>query len=1388
MKSSNPAAATNVNTTPQALLGEGQRPAAAESKATTKCNSDLPSEGPLSTPLKQTSHVESHVTVSSSDKSGVSISSQGSSDTGRRRNPNESNTVQDFTPEVVTDVSTLNLPGLHHSIQSLDKQEESRNDHENNSTGTGSTMQSTANPCFIKQDSSRHLLPSHTVSLTAQPAELPGKQQINSDAQWNHHQRQSSQSSLRTSSFVSGAIGSPPVDNGLTLESMSISSIRHDLPPELLVPTNASMAERAEQIIMEARRQTSRSNAVNKRTEEILREARLASSARMMMRQGGMTAGGGGGSNKSFQSASILSGPKEVQESFRNDDSKSTQGCESESSSSVRRNSNMESDVTNVVASRQVDHEPKPAQAMLMTQQCPVSSTRSPTVTSIVRSQLSEHPPTNAIEAMASMSIDEDEKDDGSSQLFRTRSAEEVLEIAASLLHEARAQLEDVNDIDEPVPKLLSTPPRRLPQEEPVEQPASGATTILDFQLLSPSESDIASLDDYDKAVDKLPSRFNEEGGPSMTREKILQKLDGMPLKPEDNLASSSQDVHRNSTFNVKTNFTIPSAVPNNFSSVMGTSVGSMKQAPVKPVVIKSMEVKQQPEDVSTIGSWFNYLMGTASKDTESDDQNSLDAFGVSCGSPRADLFHRLHTVGALPAGMMDSHLLPPSFPELAVASRKSDERLQEWVENQFKQETRSPEDGSYHLGESKSIVVHEILRGNWTWCTAWSPDGNRLAIATENHHLAVVETTNSTVWRVKHDRRTKGPAKKGTTQSIRSIAWGDSYIAIGGTGNAVSILAPNDPYPILHTITPTGFVGSMNWLPGTNKLLIGSRLGKAILLDIWVADDKLDGNQMTRNVQSTVLHVIDREKSWVNAVQFSTDGQRFAVGDSKGILGVYTLACASKGGADVHITNIANFKLEDSILDLEWSADDQYLYAGGEDFAVTIIATQHWEPVHRIKRDRWVQFIASSKCSSHVAVGGVTSEVSILEVNRGWENVINIGLKGLVPLSAKWHPRDQYLVLTGQNNSVIAIETTNARHISGHFLRSVYAIRCVTFSPDGRVAAVGNESGIVTLFTLSRTTFICAYELVVDFTGSLSMEWSQNGSYIAIAAGNKVVIVARTETLKGSAPPNTSGFFVAKVIKDFGEVHDVTIDPTSRFVAASGTKTRILDATSNFKVVLEMENGGTTLANSWSSDGHWFAVIGVDHSLVIYDTSPMNLSRWQSVFTVKTNQAGLALAWGPSSIEGLQYCAYGGENDHISIVEIRTVERTWETVIDIPREGAVNSLDWNEDGLLAAAVSNGTVTVLDLSYLQSGFAVNEMDYNWQRQALTCFTEVRRNKGKQSMKTVKWIPSARGSENLLAFGGTDGELEILDLTERNRCRGFQSMRKNDGDNIDEERY
>ena len=884
------------------------------------------------------------------------------------------------------------------------------------------------------------------------------------------------------------------------------------------------------------------------------------------------------------------------------------------------------------------------------------------------------------------------------------------------------------------------------------------------------------SLDDFDKAVENLPSRNKnpvDDAGQPLTQETLLSRLDGT-----ETMLTRQEDLGTIDSENSSRHFA-PIEIDN--EEKKSTSSPGV-EVPIKPVVIPSLEVAtdEHPDDISAIGSWLSNFMLSASIDNgEINYESSHHEPSVSSSNHETQISSSTHippslggrSVAGTTIADATSHL---SFPEAFRASRKSKPILTDWVDNKFILQEELDDDGTYKLGESKTVIVHEILRGNWTWCTAWSPDGTQLAIATENHHLAVVDTTTSTVWRVKHDQRVN--PKDLSSQSIRTIAWGEHFIAVGGVGDGVSILAPTEPYQILHTIEPTGFVDSIDWLPESNKLLLGSRDGKATVHELWENHDKVQSFHFpttptaVREIQSKTIHTIDRKGAWVNAVQFKPGGKFFAIGDALGILAVYSFEDAKM----IELINVSNFKLEDSILDIQWSADGKYLYAGGEDYAITVISTENWEPVKKIKRDRWVQFISSSKSSTHLAVGGVTSEVSILDVNNGWNNIINIGTKGLVPLSANWHPDDQYLVLTGQDNSILSIETNNARHVPGHFLRSSYPILSIAFSPDGRMAAIGNELGVVSIFQLSEPSFISVYEMVVECNGSLSVEWSPNGSFVAIAADNKVVILSRKESLSGMVPPKTSGFYVAKVLRDLdGAVNDVSIDPTGRYLAVSGTKTQVLNTAADFATVLEMDNDGTTLANSWSPDGKWFAAIGKDHDLIIYDTSVSDLSRWQAVFTVTTEGAGFALAWGKSTTSGLQYCAYGGKDRKIHIMEIRTKERSWETVLAVKRDGQINDLDWNSDGLMAAAVSNGTVTILDLSYLQSGWAVNEMDYNWQRQALTCFTEIRRNKGKHSMKTVKWIPSDEESDNFLAFGGSDGEVEIMDLSEREKYEGFK---------------
>lgn len=903
------------------------------------------------------------------------------------------------------------------------------------------------------------------------------------------------------------------------------------------------------------------------------------------------------------------------------------------------------------------------------------------------------------------------------------RSTKEVLKLANKVLQNAGPTDSNSSIIFHPfVPLAVNCIPLQSP--EVIQKEA--------IRCLSPTDSE---AEEYQKSV-LLPSRF--AGDSSITREKMLNKIDGV-----DSSKIRVEQEKRNDEHSPVFNFNL-------FSYLMGNG--------------RSNELFEAQDVLNDFGGMnipgFSPLNCGAIQNTET--QNDFSS----------DLVYPHSSLLSNPSAAIS--VAPPSYAE-HIHAMEVDPRMPAWISAQsatFAEEDHAQEN-FFTLGISRTVVVHEVVRGNWTWATAWSPDGTKLAVATENHHLAVVDATSSTVWRVQHDRRITKTVRIDTTHSIRSIAWGSQFIAVGGTGNAVSILAPTEPYPILNTIRGTGFVGSLDWKVNSAILAIGSRLDKCIIVNVSATGDEQstrDGQPEARRIISTILHTLER-KDWVDAVTFSPGGGVLAVGDRSGKVSVFSYE--SKLKAPPEVTKLTDFTMGDAVLSVEWSPDGKWLYAGGEDFRVIVVDTSSWQIVHTIKRERWVQFIASSNLGTHLAVGGVNSEVTIFDVYDNWKPVMSIELKGLVPLSAKWHPKDQYLALTGQDYSVIAIETTNARYVHGHYLQSISPILRVAFSPDGRMVAVGNESGVVTFYTSNGSSFVTVYEMVLADSSSQSIAWSPNGKYVCVGSNKTLIILGKSnpKATEGRVPPKTSGFSVRQVVRLDGVIGAVSIQPNNRYVAVSGSKTRILDASKEFVCVQEWKHC-CVYANAWAPDGVWFAVVGRNQNLTIYDTSSNTVSKWKAVFTIQCDEAGLALAWGPTVVDGLQYLAYGGEDKKVTIIEIRTYEGTWETVLEIPRNGIIHDLDWGLSGMLAAAVGDGTVTVIDLAYLQAGWAVNEMDYNWQRQGVTCFTEIRRSKGANSMRSIQWIPEKPGSDSLLAVGGTDGALEVIDLTKRQYCKGF----------------
>ena len=685
---------------------------------------------------------------------------------------------------------------------------------------------------------------------------------------------------------------------------------------------------------------------------------------------------------------------------------------------------------------------------------------------------------------------------------------------------------------------------------------------------------------------------------------------------------------------------------------------------------------------------------------------------------------------------------------------------------------------GQYEMHPSDTIITHEFNRGDWTWTTEWSPDGKYLAMATENHDLSIVEAGMSTpVWKVIHDNRI-GRLKNDTTHTIRAIAWGGTFIALGGTGDAVSIVESYTPsssgtsssnsasntkkhsFRIVDIITETGFVGALSWQKNSNILAIGNREDQCLVVEVCRNKDG--------TVNSNILHNIERT-DWVNAVRFSPGGTKLAIGDRSGLLSVYLFVVAEQGTPPA-LSTLQDITMEDNILDLQWSPDAKYIYAGGEDYCVSVIGTSKWDVLQKIGRDRWVPFLAPSRGGSYLVAGGESSQVSLLDVKNQWKEVTSLPVEDGTPLFARWHPKDQYFAISGQFNHVVVYETSCRRLMQDKCLRSKSSILAVEFSPNGKILAVGNETGIVTFFDAMSPAFVTLYETVIGSGGEMTLRWSPSGRNIAITSGSTFVLLDTVYSGKaGTHPQSNARFLVKKVIQGGVNFVSLSFSPKSEWLALTGEETTIIDVKHGCSSVrvLEQQN---VLSSGWSPDGSVFAIVGKRDNLSIYYAKGSSPKDWELLFSISFSVTVLALCWGPSVNKGLQYLAFGGEHKKVTILEVRTLERTWETVLQIPCKSNVNDLDWNNRGMLCMGDDEGVVSIVDLSYLKSGRAVNEMNYNWQRQGVICTMKLTRNLGRNSITSLRWLQSTavRNNRNLLAIGGSDGVVEIVDLSERQK--------------------
>ncbi len=226
----------------------------------------------------------------------------------------------------------------------------------------------------------------------------------------------------------------------------------------------------------------------------------------------------------------------------------------------------------------------------------------------------------------------------------------------------------------------------------------------------------------------------------------------------------------------------------------------------------------------------------------------------------------------------------------------------------------------------SELVVTDPALVDAQLFATAWSPDGERLAVATHRQGVLV------------YDRRARALQRVGNAAApprIRRVAWSPDgrYLAASGEGGLIVVCNCED-YALRATLHgQRGMVTALAWSADGARLASGSwGHGKDHL---WIWDTE----------SWTQVAALADPSDLVNGVAWSADGERLVSAGSDGVLRWWD----ARSGQCV----LARQGHDGPVQSLRASPDGRLLASCGDDGAIRIWQMETGAPVATLRRDR---------------------------------------------------------------------------------------------------------------------------------------------------------------------------------------------------------------------------------------------------------------------------------------------------------------------------------------------------------------------------------------------------------------------------------------------------